>query len=94
MDVTDCANDLFFLTRFKTCDDIIVRWDVGLNQKNIAWFYFPKLEMGEVKLAVGDELRLRYRGELHEPWEAVGHVIKIPNSRLYFNYYYYYYCYY
>lgn len=37
--------------------------------------------MGEVKLAVGDELRLRYRGELHDPWEATGHVIKIPNSK-------------
>ncbi|KAI9495491.1 RNA helicase-domain-containing protein [Zychaea mexicana] len=68
------------LKESQTCDDIIVRWDVGLNQKNIAWFYFPKLEMGEVKLAVGDELRLRYRGELHEAWEAAGHVIKIPNN--------------
>lgn len=37
--------------------------------------------MGEVKLAVGDELRLRYRGELHEAWECDGHVIKIPNSK-------------
>lgn len=31
-------------------------------------------------MAVGDELRLRYRGELHEPWESTGHVIKIPNN--------------
>ncbi|KAI7898518.1 RNA helicase-domain-containing protein [Cokeromyces recurvatus] len=68
------------LKESQTCDDIVVRWDVGLNQKNIAWFYFPKLEMGEIKLAVGDELRLRYRGELHEPWSATGHVIKIPNN--------------
>ncbi|KAJ8664108.1 hypothetical protein O0I10_000386 [Lichtheimia ornata] len=68
------------LKESQTCDDVVVRWDVGLNQKNIAWFYFPKLEMGEVKLAVGDELRLRYRGELHDPWEATGHVIKIPNN--------------
>ncbi|KAI8366372.1 RNA helicase-domain-containing protein [Choanephora cucurbitarum] len=68
------------LKESQTCDDIVVRWDVGLNQKNIAWFYFPKLEMGEIKLAVGDELCLRYRGELHEPWSATGHVIKIPNN--------------
>ncbi|KAI8376540.1 RNA helicase-domain-containing protein [Radiomyces spectabilis] len=68
------------LKESQTCDDIVVRWDVGLNQKNVAWFYFPKLEMGEVKLAVGDELRLRYRGELHEPWAGEGHVIKIPNN--------------
>jgi regulator of nonsense transcripts 1 len=69
------------LKEAQTCDDIVVRWDIGLNQKRIAWFYFPKLEMGEVKLAVGDELRLRYRGELHEPWGCDGHVIKIPNSK-------------
>ncbi|RUS31224.1 hypothetical protein BC938DRAFT_478225 [Jimgerdemannia flammicorona] len=68
------------LKESQTCDDIVVRWDIGLNQKRIAWFFFPKLEMGEVRLAVGDELRLRYRGELHDPWECVGHVIKIPNN--------------
>ncbi|ORX53246.1 P-loop containing nucleoside triphosphate hydrolase protein [Hesseltinella vesiculosa] len=68
------------LKESQTCDDIVVRWDVGLNQKHIAWFYFPKLEMGEVKLAIGDELCLRYRGELHEAWEDAGHVIKIPDS--------------
>lgn len=30
----------------------------------------------------GDELRLRYQGELHKPWSGVGHVIKIPDSIL------------
>jgi regulator of nonsense transcripts 1 len=60
--------------------DITVRWDLGLNQKRVAWFCLPKLESGEVRLAVGDELRLRYQGELHKVWEGVGHVIKIPNS--------------
>lgn len=28
----------------------------------------------------GDELRLRYQGELHKPWSGVGHVIKIPDN--------------
>ncbi|RIB22604.1 ATP dependent helicase [Gigaspora rosea] len=68
------------LKESQTQDDIVVRWDIGLNQKRIAWFYLPKLESGEVRLAVGDELRLRYRGELHQSWECVGHVIKIPNN--------------
>ncbi|CAH1765593.1 4509_t:CDS:10 [Entrophospora sp. SA101] len=68
------------LKESQTQDDIVVRWDIGLNQKRIAWFYLPKLESGEVRLAVGDELRLRYRGELHQPWECIGHVIKIPNN--------------
>lgn len=65
----------------QTQTDITVRWDLGLNPKRVTWFYLPKLESGEVRLAVGDELRLRYQGELHKAWDGVGHVIKIPNSR-------------
>lgn len=68
------------LKESQTQTDIAVRWDLGLNQKRVAWFGLPKLESGEVRLAVGDELRLRYVGELHKAWEGVGHVIKIPNS--------------
>jgi len=68
------------LKESQTQTDISVRWDLGLNQKRIAWFVLPKLESGEVRLAVGDELRLKYAGELHKNWEGVGHVIKIPNS--------------
>ncbi|GAA5916537.1 hypothetical protein JCM8208_005043 [Rhodotorula glutinis] len=64
----------------QTQDSLVVRWDMGLNQKRIAWFNLPKLESGEVRLAVGDELRLRYHGEMHKPWEGVGHVVKIPNN--------------
>ena len=69
------------LKESQTQTDISVRWDLGLNHKRVAWFNLPKLESGEVRLAVGDELRLRYSGDLHKPWEGVGHVIKIPNSK-------------
>lgn len=68
------------LKESQTQTDISVRWDLGLNQKRVAWFGLPKLESGEVRLAVGDELRLKYTGQLHKPWEGDGHVIKIPNS--------------
>ncbi|GAA6004679.1 hypothetical protein JCM10207_000978 [Rhodosporidiobolus poonsookiae] len=68
------------LKESQTQESLVVRWDMGLNQKRIAWFNLPKLESGEVRLAVGDELRLRYNGELHKPWEGVGHVIKVPNN--------------
>ncbi|GAA5954282.1 hypothetical protein JCM21900_005233 [Sporobolomyces salmonicolor] len=68
------------LKEAQTQENIVVRWDMGLNQKRTAWFNLPKLESGEVRLAVGDELRLRYNGELHKPWEGVGHVIKVPNN--------------
>ncbi|CAD6893647.1 unnamed protein product [Tilletia caries] len=68
------------LKESQTQNDIVVRWDQGLNQKKIAWMNLPKLESGEVRLAVGDELKLKYKGELAPHWEGVGHVIKIPNS--------------
>lgn len=70
------------LKESQTQTDITVRWDLGLNQRRVGWFCLPKLESGEVRLAVGDELRLRYQGELHKAWEGVGHVVKIPNSKL------------
>ena len=57
--------------------DISVRWDLGLNQKRTAWFLW---ESWKVRLAIGDELRLKYTGELHGSWKGIGHVIKIPNS--------------
>ena len=40
----------------------------------------------EMKLMHGDELRVRYLGELHKPWSGVGHVIKIPDSILLFEF--------
>ncbi|WVW80767.1 hypothetical protein I302_102753 [Kwoniella bestiolae CBS 10118] len=46
----------------QTENDITIRWDMGLNQKRLAWFCMPKLESGEVRLAVGDELRLKFVG--------------------------------
>lgn len=75
------------LKESQTETNITVRWDVGLNQKRIAYFAMPKLESGEVRLAVGDELRLKFvgsgmggfgRGSVD--WEGEGSVIKIPNS--------------
>ncbi|KAJ5553419.1 hypothetical protein N7504_006681 [Penicillium tannophilum] len=62
-------------------DGLIVRWDLGLNNKHLASFVLPKLELGDVKLAVGDEMRLKYTGELRSKWEGVGYVIKIPNNQ-------------
>jgi regulator of nonsense transcripts 1 len=62
-------------------DGLQVRWDYGLNNKHLASFILPKIESGDVKLAVGDEMRLKYKGELRPPWEGVGYVIKIPNNQ-------------
>lgn len=62
-------------------DNLVIRWDYGLNNKHLAIFILPKIESGDVKLAVGDEMRLKYKGELRPPWEGVGYVIKIPNNQ-------------
>ncbi len=62
-------------------DNLQVRWDFGLNNKHLASFILPKIESGDVKLAVGDEMRLKYKGEIRPPWEGVGYVIKIPNNQ-------------
>ncbi|TPX55251.1 hypothetical protein PhCBS80983_g05470 [Powellomyces hirtus] len=67
----------------QTQDEVVVRWDQGLNKKRLACFVLPKLELGDVRLAVGDELLLRYKGELIKgSWEGHGHVIKIPNNEV------------
>ncbi|OWF39025.1 Regulator of nonsense transcripts 1 [Mizuhopecten yessoensis] len=67
------------LKESQTQDNIVVRWDVGLNKKRITYFHLPKANE-EMKLMHGDELRIRYMGELHKPWSGVGHVIKIPDN--------------
>lgn len=67
------------LKESQTQENIEVRWDVGLNKKIIAYFTLAKTD-GDMKLMHGDELRLRYLGEMHKPWSGVGHVIKIPDN--------------
>ncbi|KAI8827077.1 P-loop containing nucleoside triphosphate hydrolase protein [Fimicolochytrium jonesii] len=69
------------LKESQTQDDVEVTWSAGLK-KPLASFKLPKLELGDfLRLAVGDELMLRYTGELVKGhWEGVGHVIKIPNN--------------
>jgi regulator of nonsense transcripts 1 len=67
------------LKESQTQENIDVRWDLGLNKKTIAYFNLAKID-SDMKLMHGDELRLRYVGELHEPWSSVGHVIKVPDN--------------
>lgn len=67
------------LKESQTQENIEVRWDVGLNKKRIAYFHLPKND-SDLKLMHGDELRLRYVGDLKKPWDGVGHVIKIPDN--------------
>ncbi len=67
------------LKESQTQENIEVRWDTGLNKKTIAYFTLAKMD-SDMKLMHGDELRLRYVGELHDAWSGVGHVIKVPDN--------------
>ncbi|KAJ2798197.1 ATP-dependent RNA helicase, partial [Coemansia guatemalensis] len=65
----------------QTQDGITVRWDTSLNSRRLAYFQLPKYELGEVRLAIGDELRMSYSGPLlREPWGGSGYVVKLPNN--------------
>jgi len=67
-----------------TQENIVVRWDIGLNKKRIAYFHFTK-EDNEARLVPGDELRLRLLSSAYSNtgpgdeagWSAAGHVSKI-----------------
>lgn len=53
----------------------------GKGTKWTAWFCLPSFDDADVHLSVGDELRLRYQGDmLAREWEAIGTVVKVPNS--------------
>uniref|UniRef100_A0A182PR66 DNA helicase n=1 Tax=Anopheles epiroticus TaxID=199890 RepID=A0A182PR66_9DIPT len=67
------------LKESQTQENIEIRWDTGLNKKTIAYFTLAKND-GDMKLMHGDELKLRYVGELHKPWSCIGHVIKVPDN--------------
>ncbi len=43
-------------------------------------FYVQAKNDSDLRLMQGDELRLKYNGELHKPWSGVGHIIKLPDN--------------
>jgi regulator of nonsense transcripts 1 len=61
-------------------DNITVRWDVALNRKKLAYFFFPK-DDNDLRLMPGDELKLRHRNASNRgPWEGLGNVIRFDQS--------------
>ncbi|WFC98755.1 ATP-dependent RNA helicase [Malassezia yamatoensis] len=61
-------------------DGVVVRWDTSRPRRLIAWLDIPQLESGELRMAVGDEIKLKYRGELNAPWQAIVQVVSVPQS--------------
>lgn len=66
------------LKEAQTQDNIVVRWDIGLNKKIIAYFSMVKAD-NDFKLMFGDELRLIYQGDPLN-WSGVGNVVKLPDN--------------
>jgi hypothetical protein len=60
----------------QTKDNLSVHWDVGLNKKNVAYFFFPK-EDNDLRLVAGDELKLKHVGL---NWESTGHILKLTSN--------------
>ena len=46
----------------------------------IVTFFVQAKNDSDLRLMQGDELRLKYNGELHKPWSGVGHIIKLPDN--------------
>lgn len=67
------------LKESQTQENVEVRWDVGLNKRIIAYFTLA-LPDGDMKLFHGDELELKYTGDLRDEWRGMGHVIKVPDN--------------
>jgi regulator of nonsense transcripts 1 len=66
----------------QTQENVVVRWTTSSTSKRIAYFVLPRLDLGDIRLTTGDELLLKYKGELHAPWERRGVVVKIPDSNV------------
>eukprot|EP00380_Ascogregarina_taiwanensis_P026964 284815413_6 len=60
-------------------ESVVVRWDIGLNKKRLAYFVFTK-EANESRLVIGDELRLKYVYDNGDVWTCVGHVAKLTQT--------------
>jgi len=68
------------LKESQTYENIDVRWDVGLNKRIIAYFVLPLGTDSDLRLMQGDELKLKYIGDLHRPWTGEGNIIKVPDN--------------
>lgn len=64
--------------------DLSVRWDVGLSKKRIAIFRFPVRDDSDLRLVVGDELKLRLdpmAARLNKaPWDGTGHILWVEDG--------------
>ncbi|GME77410.1 unnamed protein product [Ambrosiozyma monospora] len=69
------------LKESKSLEHITVSWSLSLSGRHLASFTFSTYESGDIKVAVGDEMILKYDGpELNEPWEEHGFIVRLPGA--------------
>lgn len=68
------------LKESQALEHIQVKWALGLNNRHLASFTLSTFETSDLKVAVGDEIILRYSGSLREAWEGHGYILRLPNA--------------
>lgn len=68
------------LKESQALEHISVSWSLALNNRHLASFALSTFESNELKVAVGDEMILRYSGLQHPDWKGKGFIIRLPNS--------------
>lgn len=68
------------LKESQALEHIQVKWALGLNNRHLASFTLSTFESNELKVAVGDEIILRYNGMNQEAWEGNGYIVRLPNA--------------
>lgn len=68
------------LKESQALEHIQVKWALGLNNRHLASFTLSTFETSDLKVAVGDEIILRYSGNQGEPWEGHGYILRLPNA--------------
>lgn len=68
------------LKESQALEHISIEWSLALNNRHLASFALSTFESNELKVAVGDEMILRYSGLQHPEWEGRGYIVRLPNS--------------
>lgn len=68
------------LKESQALEHISIKWAMGLNFHHLASFSLSTFESTDLKIAVGDEIILRYNRNDYEKWEGHGYIIRLPNS--------------
>ncbi|CCE62545.1 hypothetical protein TPHA_0C03950 [Tetrapisispora phaffii CBS 4417] len=68
------------LKESQALEHISIEWSIALNNRHMASFALSTFESNELKVAVGDEMILRYSGMQHPEWEGRGYIVHLPNS--------------